>query len=61
MSDTAKRTIKIKKRTLAISDAAREIPVNPNMPATMATTKNIKAYLSMVNLRFILYGGVHCK
>jgi hypothetical protein len=58
MSDTAKSTIKIKKRTLAISDAAREIPVNPNTPATMATTKNIKAYLSMMNLLFILSGGV---
>jgi hypothetical protein len=50
MSDTAKSTIKIKKRILAISAAAREIPVNPNRPATTATTKNIKAYLSMVNL-----------
>jgi hypothetical protein len=49
MSDTAKSTIKIKKRTLAISDAAMATPVNPNRPATMATTKNIKAYLSMVN------------
>jgi len=53
-----KRFIKIKKRTLAISDAAWEIPVNPNMPATMATTKNIKAYLSIENLPLILYGGV---
>jgi len=58
MSDTAMSTMKIKKRTLAISAAAREIPVNPNIPATMATTKNIKAYLSMGNLLFILSGGV---
>jgi hypothetical protein len=58
MSDTAKSTIKIKKRTLAISPAAREIPVNPNRPATMATTKNIKAYRSMENLLFILSDGV---
>jgi hypothetical protein len=57
MSDTAKSTMKIKKRTLAISDAAREIPVNPNVPATMATTKNIKAYLSMGDLLFILGNG----
>jgi hypothetical protein len=58
MSDTAKSTIKIKKRTRAISAAAREIPVNPNRPATMATTKNIKAYLSMEYLLLALPGGV---
>jgi hypothetical protein len=58
MSDTAKSTRKIKKRTLAISAAAEEIPVKPNRPATMATTKNIKAYLSMENLLLILSGGV---
>src|SRR3989339_1473153 len=58
MSDTAKSTTKIKKRILAISAAAREIPVKPNRPATMATTKNIKAYLSMGNLRFMVYGWV---
>jgi hypothetical protein len=57
MSDTAKSTRKIKKRTLAISAAAEEIPVKPNRPATMATTKNIKAYLSMENLPLILSGG----
>jgi hypothetical protein len=48
MSDTSKSTIKIKKKTLAISAAAREIPVNPNMPATMATI--IKYGESLVNI-----------
>jgi hypothetical protein len=58
MSGTTKSTIKIKKRTRAISAAAKEIPVNPNRPATRATTKNIKAYLSMEYLLFTLSGGV---
>jgi len=34
-------TIKMKNNTLAIDAAPAEIPVNPNSPATIATTKKI--------------------
>jgi hypothetical protein len=50
INDTKKRTIKIKKRTLAISVAVAAIPPNPKIAATMATIKKVKAQLSIENL-----------
>jgi hypothetical protein len=42
------RTIKIKKRTLAIAAAPDAISVNPKIAATIAITKNIAAHLNIV-------------
>jgi len=47
MSITRKITKKMKNKVLAMAAAAPAIPQKPNNPATMATTKNIKAHLSM--------------
>jgi len=41
------KTMKMKKSTLAIPADAAAIPVNPNMAAIIATTKNIRDHLSM--------------
>jgi hypothetical protein len=40
----------MKKNTFAISAAATIIPVNPKMPAMMATTKNMKTHENMADL-----------
>lgn len=43
----------MKKRIFAICTEAIMMPVKPNMPAIMATTKKIKAQFSMVRVRFL--------
>jgi hypothetical protein len=47
INDTKKRTIKIKKRTLAKSVATSAIPPNPKNAAIMATIKKVMAQLSI--------------
>jgi hypothetical protein len=41
INDNRKSTIKIKNNTFAIPAALAAIPVNPNIPATMATIRKI--------------------
>jgi len=41
-------TRKMKKSTFAIDAAPAEIPVKPNNPATMATTRNIKVQRNII-------------
>ncbi len=43
-------TRKIKNNILAIDAAPAAIPVNPNIAAMMAITKNIMAHLSIINI-----------
>jgi hypothetical protein len=47
MSEMANNTRKMKNMILAIDAAPAAIPPKPNIAATMATTKNIKAQYNM--------------
>ena len=54
ISATRKRTRKMKKRILATPAAAIEIPVKPNIAATIATIKNMRAHFSITLVFYLL-------
>lgn len=49
MSVTINKIIKMIKTTLAAAAAATAIPVKPNIPAMIETTKKVSAQLSNAN------------
>jgi hypothetical protein len=50
-SETTNNTRKTKNKSFAIPAAATAMPVNPKTAAMIATTKNVRAQLSMMFLR----------